>query len=117
MKKPLPSPATFFDYRKLRDMRRRFGLSQREIAALIGVTRGGYTGYENGLTAPSLHVLQRVCKVFNLGFVEVFALLKLYPPGLSFQEYSAFIRACKAEQLTPAHVLADFMRVYGSNDT
>jgi len=115
MKKPLPSPPTYFDYRRLRDMRRRLGLSQREMAALLGMTRGGYAGYENGLTAPSLWMLRKLCNTFSLSFVEVFALLRLYPPGLSFQEYSAFIRACKAEQLTPAHVLADFMRVYGSD--
>jgi DNA-binding XRE family transcriptional regulator len=115
MKKLLPSPPTFFNYKILRDIRRKFGLSQREMAALLGMTRGGYAGYENGLTAPSLWMFRKMCNTFSLGFVEVFGLMKLYPPGLSFQEYSAFIRACKAEQLTPAHVLADFMRVYGSD--
>lgn len=112
MKKPLPSPPTYFDHRKLRDMRKRFGLSQREMAALIGMTRGGYAGHENGLTAPSLWILRKLCKTLNLGFVEVFALLKLIPPGLNFREFDAFIRACKAEKLTPVHVLANFMKVY-----
>lgn len=50
---------------RLKILRNSLGLSQREIAEKIGVTRSNYVKYENGTTSPILKI-QELADLFNV---------------------------------------------------
>lgn len=51
---------------KLKELRKNSALTQQEIAEVIGVDRSSYSYYENGKASPSLQVLIKIAKVFNV---------------------------------------------------
>jgi hypothetical protein len=63
---------------------------------------------------PTLRVFREMAEGLRLGFAEVFELLNIVPPGLSYREFRAFLRACRAENQTPAMVFAQFMKAYAN---
>ena len=52
----------------LRTVRRVLGISQSEIAEIIGVDRSTYTYYETGKSEPPIHRLKRIIDLFNSKF-------------------------------------------------
>ena len=49
----------------LKELRKEKGLSQKDVADAIGVTRGAYANYEQGTREPSLDILIKICRFFN----------------------------------------------------
>ena len=51
---------------KLKELRKNSALTQKQIADVLGIDRSTYSYYENGKASPSLAVLMRIAKVFNV---------------------------------------------------
>ena len=51
---------------KLKALRKNSALTQKQIADVIGIDRSTYSYYENGKASPSLEVLVKIAKVFNV---------------------------------------------------
>lgn len=51
---------------KLKELRKNSALTQKQIADVIGIDRSTYSYYENGKASPSLEVLIKIAKVFNV---------------------------------------------------
>lgn len=51
---------------RLQRARKRTGLSQRKAAEEFGITKVGYQNYEAGRRNPSLEMLSRLAKSFNV---------------------------------------------------
>ena len=51
---------------KLKELRKNSALTQKQIADVIGIDRSTYSYYENGKASPSLEVLVKISKVFNV---------------------------------------------------
>lgn len=51
---------------KLKELRKNSSLTQEQISEVIGVDRSSYSYYENGKATPSLGVLIKIAKVFNV---------------------------------------------------
>lgn len=51
---------------KLKELRKNSALTQKQISDVIGIDRSTYSYYENEKAAPSLDVLIRIAKVFNV---------------------------------------------------
>lgn len=45
---------------KLNEMRLKSGLSQAQLAKLIGVSLRTYKGYEEGITTPRIEILKKI---------------------------------------------------------
>ena len=50
---------------RLRQARTAAGLTQTQLANRIGMTQGGYTGYENSIREPSIATLKRISRILN----------------------------------------------------
>ena len=50
---------------RLRQARMAAGLTQTQLATQIGMTQGGYTGYENSVREPSIATLKRISRILN----------------------------------------------------
>lgn len=51
---------------KIKELRKNSALTQKQIADVLGIDRSTYSYYENGKASPSLAVLMRIAKVFNV---------------------------------------------------
>lgn len=52
-------------YRRIKDLREDCDLTQREVAALLHISRSAYSAYENGANAVPVEVLIRLSKLHN----------------------------------------------------
>ena len=50
----------------LRQLRLSRGLTQEQVADLLGVTRQAVSGYESGRTRPDIDTLQRLCEIYHV---------------------------------------------------
>lgn len=50
---------------KLKEARKRAGYTMKELAALLGITEGAVSNYENGKRQPDLTMLLKIADVFN----------------------------------------------------
>lgn len=58
--------------RRLRELRRERGLSQRQAAARIGVRKSSISRWEGGLVVPNAENLRKIAKAYSADFEEYF---------------------------------------------
>lgn len=51
---------------KLKVLRNAFGMTQDEMAELLGMSRTSFSKYENGAAFPSLDVLRKLAKLYSV---------------------------------------------------
>ena len=50
----------------LRTLRKKFKLTQQEVADILGIDRSTYTFYETGKTNPSNENTKKLCDIYNV---------------------------------------------------
>ena len=58
--------------KRLRELRKRKGISQEKLAEYINVEPATISNIENGKNYPSMINLENIIKVLNVSFIEVF---------------------------------------------
>lgn len=53
---------------RLRELRESCGLTQQQVADKLNIDRSTYSYYETGHTTPSLLMLEKISKLFNVDF-------------------------------------------------
>lgn len=53
---------------KIVRLRRRYGLSQEELANKIGVSRQAVFKWESGVNIPDINKIKKIVKLFNISF-------------------------------------------------
>lgn len=53
-------------YEKLKNERLARGISQKDVAEQLQITRTCYSNYEQGIREPSFDLLVKICKFFNI---------------------------------------------------
>lgn len=51
---------------KLKKLRKSFGMTQDDIAELLGMSRTSFSKYENGATVPPLNVMRKLSAIYNV---------------------------------------------------
>lgn len=51
---------------KLKQLRKEKGVSQKEISNAIGITLSAYSNYEQGIREPSIDIIIKLCKYFDV---------------------------------------------------
>lgn len=51
---------------KLKLLRKEKNVSQREVSKALGITMSAYSNYEQGIRQPSLEILIKICKYFEV---------------------------------------------------
>lgn len=52
--------------KRLKQIREEKGISQKDVANALGVTISCYSNYEQGIRLPSIEVVIKICKFFNV---------------------------------------------------
>ncbi|MEG9531373.1 helix-turn-helix transcriptional regulator [Mannheimia indoligenes] len=61
---------------KIRQFRRAIGLSQQELASVIGVTTGAIGFYERGLREPNLATIKKLAEALNCKPMDLYPVLE-----------------------------------------
>jgi len=56
---------------RLKELRERCGMTQKDLAAMVGVSRKTISAYERGRATPSLRVALRLAQVLGVGLEEL----------------------------------------------
>lgn len=56
---------------KMKTMRKKSGISQRDMAIKLGVSNSAYSNYENGYNEPSMEILDEFCRLLNVSFNDL----------------------------------------------
>lgn len=67
--------------RRVRELRERFGLTQRELGERVHVSESYFGGVEIGRRRPEVDILQRTAAVFGIEYEELAALAGYLPQG------------------------------------
>ena len=59
---------------RLKELRRKHGLTQQQLADVLGVVRSTVSGYENGTIEPKQHTLTKLADYFQVSFDELIVL-------------------------------------------
>ena len=52
--------------KRLKEIRKEKGITQREASEKLGLTRNAYTNYEMGIREPSLDTFKKICQMFEV---------------------------------------------------
>lgn len=52
--------------------RKSSGLSQQQLADMLGMNRSSISKYENGIGLPLANTLQRICEIFGVSIDSMF---------------------------------------------
>lgn len=52
---------------KLKKLRKEFGMTQDDIANILGMSRTSFSKYENGIANPPLPLLRKIADIYNVG--------------------------------------------------
>ena len=55
----------------LKRIRKKYKMTQEDIALFLGVSRSGYTYYETGKTTPSVEVLKKLATIYDTTIDEI----------------------------------------------
>jgi transcriptional regulator with XRE-family HTH domain len=80
-------PARFDMGHRLREIRERFGFSQRALATRAGVTNGMISLIEKNRSSPSVATLKKVLDVFPMSLAEFFATGQPAQPAIFFRAH------------------------------
>lgn len=57
---------------KLKELRKKKGLSQLEVASAIGVLPSAISNYEKGIRVPKDSIKKKLSELYEVGIVELF---------------------------------------------
>ena len=63
--------------KRLKQIREQKGVSQREVANAVGITISAYSNYEQGIREPSVEMIIKLCKFFNVSADYLLGLTEL----------------------------------------
>ena len=58
--------------RRIADLRRQSGLTQREIATTVGVSTQAVSKWERGLSCPDMMLLDEIANALGVGIIDLF---------------------------------------------
>ena len=59
---------------RLKELRKKHGLTQQQLADVLGVVRSTVSGYENGTIEPKQHTLTKLADYFQVSFDDLIIL-------------------------------------------
>lgn len=64
--------------KNLKTFREENGLTQQQVAEILGVDRSTYAYYEAGKTTPGFDVIDKLLKLFNINYTDLFSKQESY---------------------------------------
>lgn len=86
----------------LRDLRKEYGYSQKQVAEKLNISQQTYSDYENGKTEPATDTLIKISKLYNVSLDYLLGVVdELGSPIITPEERAAGVTATKTVKITP----------------
>lgn len=69
----------------IKKLRKSHDLTQPEFAKIVGVSRNSLSRYENGTSSVSTELIDRICKKFNISYIDIVGEEKMLTPVEDYQ--------------------------------
>ena len=69
----------------IKTLRKTHNLTQPEFAKIIGISRNSLSRYENGTSSVSTELVDRICKKFNVSYLDIVGEEKMLKPVEDYQ--------------------------------
>lgn len=69
----------------IKTLRKTHKLTQPEFAKIVGISRNTLSRYENGTSRVSTELIDRICKKFNVSYVDIVGEKKMLTPVEDYQ--------------------------------
>ena len=69
----------------IKTLRKAHNLTQPEFAKIVGISRNSLSRYENGTSRVSTELIDRICKKFNVSYVDIVGEEKMLTPVEDYQ--------------------------------
>lgn len=69
----------------IKTLRKTHDLTQPEFAKIIGISRNSLSRYENGISSVSTELVDRICKKFNVSYLDIVGEEKMLTPVEDYQ--------------------------------
>ena len=69
----------------IKTLRKAHKLTQPEFAKIVGISRNSLSRYENGTSSVSTELIDRICKKFNVSYVDIVGEEKMLTPVEDYQ--------------------------------
>ena len=66
-------------------LRKTHDLTQPEFAKIVGISRNSLSRYENGTSSVSTELIDRICKKFNVSYIDIIGEEKMLTPVEDYQ--------------------------------
>jgi len=69
----------------IKTLRKTHKLTQPEFAKIVGISRNSLSRYENGISRVSTELIDRICKKFNVSYIDIVGEEKMLTPVEDYQ--------------------------------
>lgn len=69
----------------IKTLRKAHNLTQPEFAKIVGISRNSLSRYENGTSQISTELIDRICKKFNVSYIDIVGEEKMLTPVEDYQ--------------------------------
>ena len=69
----------------IKTLRKTHKLTQPEFAKIVGISRNSLSRYENGTSPVSTELIDRICKKFNVSYIDIVGEEKMLTPVEDYQ--------------------------------
>ena len=69
----------------IKTLRKTHKLTQPEFAKIVGISRNSLSRYENGTSRVSTELIDRICKKFNVSYIDIVGEEKMLTPVEDYQ--------------------------------
>ena len=69
----------------IKALRKTHDLTQPEFAKIVGISRNSLSRYENGASRVSTELIDRICKKFNVSYIDIVGEEKMLTPVEDYQ--------------------------------
>ena len=69
----------------IKTLRKTHKLTQPEFAKIVGISRNTLSRYENGTSRVSTELIDRICKKFNVSYIDIVGEEKMLTPVEDYQ--------------------------------
>lgn len=78
--------------KKLKSLRNASGMSQKDMAAKLGLSVPSYSNYENGYSEPPIEIIQQFCEILNISISDLFGFNVPSNTNTNLKTYSDILR-------------------------
>ena len=97
-------------HKNMRTARKRLGLTQADVAALLGITSRQYQRYESGTSSPYVYDLPKICEVLQISLEELFGVNKNESPKMQSKIERLFNQLDLVEQIAIMQVIESLVQ-------